>query len=266
MTGAKPEDRACKQLPSFEIIGHGGAGAFYPGNTRDAILTGLRLGVDRIEFDLMAAGDGQLVLVHDLRHTDEEGLIHRTSISPVDLLKRILPGFITFDEAVELTKGKAPLLLDVKVPGFEPALISSIKRHQLEDDIHISCTNPRTIKRLRAAFPTMPIGLSTGHRPTGGALEYGRWVTGKILRAIGPFPLLITMRWCGANEIMLHRHLVSRRVVRAFHRRGHKVFAWTVDKPNEIKRVASCQVDGIISNRPDLVQELLRPDQVAGRY
>jgi glycerophosphoryl diester phosphodiesterase len=251
---------------SFEIIGHGGAGAFYPGNSREALLTGLRLGVDRIEIDLLAAGDGQLVLVHDLQLTDEEGLIHKTATSPVELLRRILPGFMTFDESVEITRGRVPLLLDVKAPGFEPALIASIKRHQLENDIHISCTNPRTIKRLRRAFPIMPIGLSSGHRPTGGALVYGRRVTRRILRAIGPLPLLAAMRWCGANEIMLHRHLVSRHVVRAFHRRGHKVYAWTVDKPNEIKRIAACQVDGIISNRPDLVQELLRPDKVAGRY
>ena len=265
MAGAKAANTS-NSGSALEIVGHGGAGAFYPGNTRDALLTGLRLGVDRIEFDLMAAGDGQLVLVHDLRHADEEGLIHKTATSPVELLKRILPGFITFDEAVEITRGRVPLLLDVKVPGFEPALITAIKRYHLEDDAHISCTNPRTIKRLRKAFPAMPIGLSTGHRPTGGALEYGRWVAGKILRAIGPFPLLIAMRWCGANEIMLHRHLVSRRVVRTFHRRGHTVYAWTVDKPAEIKRIAACQVDGIISNRPDLVQDLLRPEMVAKRY
>jgi glycerophosphoryl diester phosphodiesterase len=266
VTGDNAEDRASTRSPSFEIVGHGGAGAFYPGNTRDALLTGLRLGVDRIEFDLMTAGDGQLVLVHDLQHADEEGVIHKTATSPVELLKRILPGFITFDEAVELTKGKVPLLLDVKVPGFEPVLIASIKRHELEDEIHISCTNPRTIKLLRKAFPAIPIGLSTGHRPTGGALVFGRPIAGTILRAIGPFPLLTAMRWCGANEIMLHRHLVSRRVVRAFHRRGYKVYAWTVDKPNEIKWIAACQVDGIISNRPDLVQDLLRPERVAGRY
>ncbi len=266
MTAVNTANRSSNGSSSFEIVGHGGAGAFYPGNTRDALLTGLRLGVDRIEFDLMVAGDGQLVLVHDLQHADEEGLIHKTATSQVELLKRILPGFVTFDEAIELINGRVPLLLDVKVPGFESKLIAAINRHQLADEIHISCTNPRTIKRLRAAFPAMPIGLSTGHRPTGGALEYGRWVTGRILRAIGPFPLLITMSWCGATEIMLHRHLVSRRVVRAFHRRGHRVYAWTVDKPNEIKRIAACQVDGIISNRPDLVQDLLRPGQVTGRY
>jgi glycerophosphoryl diester phosphodiesterase len=265
VTGNKKEQTAT-QGTSFEIVGHGGAGAFYPGNSREALLTGLRFEVDRIEIDLMAARDGELVLVHNRRHADEEGIIHKTARSPVELLKQILPGFLTFDEAVEMTRGRVPLLLDVKVPGFEPELIASIQRHQLEDVVHISCTNPRTIRRLRHAFPTMPIGLSTGHRPTGGALVVGRWITGKMLRAIGPIPLLVAMHWCGANEIMIHRQLVSRRVVSAFHRRGHKVYAWTVDKPNEIKRVAACQVDGIISNRPDLVQELLRPDKVAGRY
>lgn len=250
----------------IEIVGHGGAGAFYPGNSRDALLTGLRLGVDRIEFDLMMAADNQLVLVHDLEHTDENGLIHKTVAAPVSVLQRILPGFLTFDEAVEITKGRVPLLLDVKVPGFEQVLIESIRRHGIERDINISCTNPRTIRRLRAAFPDMPIGLSTGHRPTGGALIYGRWVAGNLLRAIGPFPLLITMSWCGANEIMLHRLLVSRRVVRAFHRAGHRVYAWTVDDPGEIQKMASCGVDAIISNRPDLVQEVLRPGMAARRH
>jgi glycerophosphoryl diester phosphodiesterase len=250
----------------IEIVGHGGAGAFYPGNSREALLTGLRLGVDRIEFDLMMAADNQLVLVHDPEYTDEVGVIHQTVTAPVSVLQRLLPGFLTFDEAVEITKGRAPLLLDVKVPGFEHLLIESIRRHGIEHDINISCTNPRTIRRLRAAFPEMPIGLSTGHRPTGGALVYGRWIAGKILRAIGPFPLLITMSWCGADEIMLHRLLVSRRVVRAFHHAGHRVYAWTVDRPGEIQKMAACGVDAIISNRPDLVQEILRPEPVARHH
>ena len=50
---------------SVEVVGHGGAGDFFPGNSRQSIEKALDLGVDRIEFDVQRAAGDQIVLVHD---------------------------------------------------------------------------------------------------------------------------------------------------------------------------------------------------------
>ena len=52
---------------SVEVIGHGGAGFYFPGNSRQSIERALEIGVDRIEFDVQRSAGDELVLVHDDR-------------------------------------------------------------------------------------------------------------------------------------------------------------------------------------------------------
>ena len=58
----------------------------------------------------------------------------------------------------------------------------------------------------------------------------------------------------------LSRRLVtSPRVVRRIHRYGWKVFVWTVNREVEMKKLASWDVDGIITNYPDRAKSCLAP-------
>jgi glycerophosphoryl diester phosphodiesterase len=50
-------------------------------------------------------------------------------------------------------------------------------------------------------------------------------------------------------------------VVQFFHEHDYPVYAWTVDNPFMMKRVVSCRVDGVISNRPDQVVDVTRPNR-----
>jgi len=238
---------------TFEIVGHGGAGAFHKGNTRDAIQAALRFDIDRIEIDLRRAGDGTLVLVHDEALRMPDGKKRPVDRMTMAEIRAALPGAISFDEAVELIGGRVPLMIDLKLGGFEDELAAKIRQHRLADTAVVSCTDPRAIRKLRDAFPHMPIGLSTGHRPTGLLVRGGKSIAQNVLQDFIPFPLLVTMRWCGASAIMMHHHLIAPDVVQLFHEHDYRVYAWTVDNPFTMRRVVSCRVDGVISNRPDLV-------------
>jgi glycerophosphoryl diester phosphodiesterase/membrane-associated phospholipid phosphatase len=246
---------------AFEIVGHGGAGSFYPGNGRRAILASLQFDIDRIEFDLRLAGDGELVLVHD--EALETAPKQRTPVNKLttDTIRELLPDLLTFDEVVELVAGRASFMIDVKLGGYENELIAAINRHGLADTAVISCTDPRAIRKLRRALPTMPIYFSTGYRLLGAILHGGKPVTPEILQDFAPGPLLAIMRMCGASGISLHYHLVAPDVVQFFHDHGYQVYAWTVDRPMMMKRMHAARVDGIISNRPDLVVDVVRPSR-----
>jgi glycerophosphoryl diester phosphodiesterase/membrane-associated phospholipid phosphatase len=243
----------------FEIVGHGGAGAFHKGNSRDAILTAMQFDIDRIEFDVRQAGDGRIVLVHDPALTMPDGSRRSVDSMTIDEIRRALPGTITFEEAVELIGGRLPIMIDLKLGGFEADLAEAIQRHNLVETAMISCTNPRAIKKLRKEFPRMAIGLSTGYRPFGLLVHAGRRVSQNVLQDFVPYPLLMTMRWSGASAIMIHHHLIAPDVVQFFHEHDFPVYAWTVDNPFMMKWVVSCRVDGVISNRPDQVVDVTRP-------
>ncbi|MGH2550596.1 MAG: glycerophosphodiester phosphodiesterase family protein, partial [Thermomicrobiales bacterium] len=243
----------------FEIVGHGGAGGFYPGNGRRAIETSLHFDIDRIEFDLRQSGDGELVLVHDEALKTARGGMTPVNQLSTETIRGILPDLLTFDDVVALVNGRKPFMVDLKLGGFEDDLIAAINRLGIAESVVISCTHPRAIRRLRKAFPDMTICLSTGYRPLGALLHVGKPVTSGILQDFAPMPLIAAMRFCGASAISLHHHLVAPDVVQVFHDHDYPVWAWTVDRPQIMKRMLAARVDGIISNRPDLVIDVVRP-------
>ncbi|MGH2533780.1 MAG: glycerophosphodiester phosphodiesterase [Thermomicrobiales bacterium] len=243
---------------NVEVVGHGGAGDFYPGNSRQAIKKALELGVDRIEIDVQQSADRELVLVHDDKIRIASGKLRLVSTIPTADLRTSLPGLLTLDEAIELIAGRAPLLLDVKQRRDEDLVIRSIRRHGLETHSSVSSTDGRLLLRLRRVYPRMRLGLSTGHWSAGAPTRLGRAIATGLLRALAPYPVIAAVKTCGATEVMLYHRICTRYVVNTFHKRDIRINAWTVDRPTSIRRIVGLGVDGIITNRPDLVWEELK--------
>lgn len=239
-----------------EIVGHGGAGDFYPGNSRESIELALKIGVDRIEIDVQLSADGDLVLVHDERLDISGRKVPIDEISTRQL-RTLLPGFLTLAEAIEVIGNRAPLLLDVKLPGYESALIRAICDFDLASTTIVSSTHLLVIQRLRRAFPELRLGLSTGHMATWHRYGITRRMSSMALQVLTPVPLIQAARLARATDVMIQHRVCTPWLVRKAHASGIKVYAWTVDRPLAIKRVRQHGVDGIISNRPDLVWEAL---------
>lgn len=222
-----------------------------------AMEVALAIGVDRLECDLQLAADGTLVLIHDDQVRLPSGERRRVrSLSTADL-RAALPGLLTIDELVELVAGRAPLMLDVKRSGYEPEVIAAIARHGLAADSSVSSTYLAVLLRIGRSFPTMRIGLSTGHIATGAPTRVGRRIAVGTMRQALPRILPPLLARVGAAETMLHHHVVTRKLVEALHADGRRVNVWTVDREPAIERALALGVDGIISNRPDLVDQTL---------
>ncbi|MEA2512987.1 MAG: glycerophosphoryl diester phosphodiesterase, partial [Thermomicrobiales bacterium] len=162
-----------RDRPRIEVIGHGGAGDFYPGNSRESIEQALKIGVDRIEIDVQRSADGDLVLVHDKAFA-----IHGRK-TPADEIttsqfRRMLPGLLTLDDLVEINSANVPLLLDVKLPGYEDEVLEAIRRHGVEERAVLSTTFAVTARRFARLAPGLPraigyprdrLGVSNLHWP-----------------------------------------------------------------------------------------------------
>ncbi len=242
--------------PRIEVIGHGGAGDFFPGNSRESIEQALRIGVDRIEIDVQRSADGDLVLVHDERFV-VNGRKTPTEEITTDQFRRLLPGLLTLDELADLNQTNVPVLLDVKAPGYEPELISAIRRYGWANTASASSTHGIVLWRLKRAFPDLRLGLSTGHMATAITTRPVRYVMTHALRLVTPRPLALAMRGFGATETMIQHRVCTERLVHIVHNSGRLVNVWTVDRPEQMRRFIAMGVDGIISNRPDLVKEAL---------
>jgi glycerophosphoryl diester phosphodiesterase len=268
---SQPQEHTSKAWPrttsaegwekSFLCIGHGGAAAHAPANTRRSLELALEMGADVVEFDVRPCRDG-LVLVHDETVAEPDGpprLIAECTLADLRTGggKDRLP---VLYEALDLLKGRALLNLDLKAAGWEEAVLDALRDRDMLQDTLISSLVPDSLRRLRALEPAALTGYSYPE-DRGGASQkaYLKPVVDLAVAAMRrtlPYRLPSMMARAAANAVMLNYRIVSPAAVRAVHGLGGKVFVWTVDEPLLMQRVRAMGVNGITSNYPDLLASL----------
>ncbi|MDQ3779844.1 MAG: glycerophosphodiester phosphodiesterase [Chloroflexota bacterium] len=240
----------------MEVICHRGAAAYHPGNSLASFEAALAMGCDRIECDLHVTADRVLVLAHDSSVRLDDGNEQPIRALPASTVCSPATGIITFDELAARV-GSVPLMIDIKQRGYETETIAAIQEHQLHRTSSVSSTHASTLHQIRAAFPTMRAGLSTGHWVSTVAFRGGHEVTKGLLRLTVPLPLIVALRLTGATEVNLQFEVATRPLVRMLHMGGWRINLWTVNHRTAIERAIDIGVDGIISNRPDLVAKIV---------
>ena len=221
------------------VIGHRGAAAVAPENTRAALEAGVAAGADVVEFDIspglrLAHSDGEL---------------------PAEELE--------LDVALELLADRAVgLHLDVKLPGYEAEVVDAVRRHGLGDRALVSTAFAVTSRRVAALAPELPVAigyprdrLNASNLPWPQPLQRAG---AAALRSAMPVRIPPLLRWAHANTLSLHHTLCSPAAVASAHRFGAPVLAWTVNDPDGVRRVTNAGVDGIVSDDPEMALATLR--------
>lgn len=222
-------------------VGHKGAHAVVPGNTLASFRMALATDVDMIEFDVLPARDGRLVLAHDYEDRDSRELV--TFEEGLDHLAGAEYGHLEFD-------------VDMKLPGYEGAVADALRSRGLWDRALVSTVWEQSLERLGELAPGLRRGWSvprarrdytTGRLtvlPAYAMLAYGRRVMpGRAERML---------RSGGCEAIMAYFRLVTPALVDAVRGAGGQLYAWTVDEPDRITRLTALGVDGVITNDPRL--------------
>lgn len=244
----------------MEIVGHGGAGDFYPGNGLSSLQKAMELGVDRIEVDVQISADGVLVLCHD------EDLVicgqnRPVSELPLTAIRDTLDGLLTLDEAIELTGDAAPLMIDMKLNGYESEIAAAIRRHDIADETIVSSTWALSLQAVRERAGGVRLALSTGHMATVIRRELANELFSALLSAGSIAPSIVVAKVIGAEFLSVNHRICSRPFIGAAQKSGLKIYPWTVNHPTRIRQMVERGVDGIISNRPDLVAEQVAENQ-----
>lgn len=150
------------------VISHRGEHLHHPENTLPAFQAAINAGADFFEVDVRTTSDGKLVLMHDQsvnRTTNGTGLVHSLSFAQMRLLdagSKFSPAFAgtrvpTFDEALELARGKIGVYVDTK-DADPQLLIDTIYRHHMEGHVVIY-GDPfflHDVEKLQPALRVMP--------------------------------------------------------------------------------------------------------------
>ena len=230
-------------------IAHRGASALAPENTMSGFETALELGADALELDLHLTRDNEIVVIHDYtldRTTDGSGPVHERSLEELKRLdagRWFGPAFAgeripTLSEVLDRFVGKVPLALEVKAgstffPGIEEKVVSALRERAAIDQAAVASFDHYALRRLKEIEPTIRTA----------ALLVGRPVSLSALA--GP---------AKADGLALEASFVTKTEVEACRAAGLHIVVWVVNDPVQMRHFIGLGVDGIITDRPDLLR------------
>lgn len=241
------------------LVAHRGGGRLAPENTLEAFRAAVvDWDADMLEMDVRLTRDGEVMVIHDAavdRTTDGTGAVSSFSLQEIQRLDagaRFLdpagtPSFrgrgvrVPRFEDVLTAFPDVRMNVEAKEPQVAGPLVEVIRRHRAESRVLVAAEYERARASVRGYEG--PWGASRHH-----VLFF--WLLHRLPGG-GPYTpgadiLQVPETWKG-------RHIVTPRFIQAAHARNLPVQVWTVDDPDDMRRLLSWGVDGIQTDRPDLL-------------
>jgi glycerophosphoryl diester phosphodiesterase len=241
---------------SIWTIAHRGASGHAPENTMAAFRRAVELGAHFIETDLQITRDAQVIAIHDFtldRTTSGKGQVH---LLPLDQIRSLDAGaWYGESEAATFSGERVPSLkeildfakehdvifyLEIKSGpawGIEHAVVAALRDQNASARVVILSFDPATLDSVHRLDGTMMTGFLCEH-PSNDLVE-------RTVRA-------------GARQLVARGDLITPDEVEKAHRAGLQVVAWTINEPDQMRRLIATDVDGIITDYPDRLLSVLR--------
>lgn len=248
--------------PRPRFFAHRGRSATYPENTLPAFEAAMALGIVYLELDVWASRDGQVVVHHDETLQRTCGDPRRVSdvrgeeLAALDAGHgftqdgRIFPfrgqgiGIPSLEEVLRRYP-EAMVTVEIKQeePPIEELVMEVVRKTGSEERVLLASENTVILKRARAVCGGIPTnmgqgevaefihwvqrGCPAGYRPPGAALQ--------IPEEYGPV------------------RLVTETTLKAAHGAGLEIHVWTVNRPEDMRRLLDLGVDGLMTDYPELL-------------
>lgn len=228
----------------FLCIGHRGARGHAPENTLLSIDTGIRLGAGMIEFDVQRCVD-ELVVIHDLRLERTTNGQGRVGHARYDELRRLDAGsgqhIPSLREVLDLVGARVALNIELKSADGTAAQVAQVLRGVIGDgwsteQFLVSSFHLPELYEFKQSLPEVPVA----------ALVYGV-----------PLDWAACATELGAQALNLSAEFADARLVADAHGRGLKVYAYTVNHPEDIAALRAAGLDGVFSDYPDRVAKAI---------
>ncbi|GEP39738.1 hydrolase [Nocardioides psychrotolerans] len=257
--------RPTSTISDVDVVAHRGSSGAAPENTLAAVRLALRQRADVVENDIQRTADGELVIVHDTtltRTTDVEqvfpgrapwnvGDFTLAEIKQLDAGSWFDPAFAgervpTLREWVEAIGGRAGMLLEPKAPALYPGIdieldkelrsMPAFRSALMRDDVVVQSFDHEWLHGYKDLAPDVPVGLLFGTRPTSAQVtEAATWAE-QVNPALG---------------------VSEQATIDQVHQAGMEIHVWTVNTGQDMRRAARWGVDGIITNYPQVLRDIV---------
>ncbi|MGD2040107.1 MAG: glycerophosphodiester phosphodiesterase [Anaerolineae bacterium] len=249
------------------VMAHQGGNGLWPDNTLYAFERAAALGVDVLEMDIHSTADGVLVVMHDStvdRTTDGHGAIQDMTLAEFQALDAAYHW--TADEGqsypyrgqgiaapalAEVFAAYPEMAMNIEIKQAEPSIAAPlcqlIRDYGLENQVLIASFHQKAIEEFRQACPE--VATAAGQNEV-----IALFALSKVFVESAYSPAAQALQ---VPEYRSGLHVITPRFVEAAHRRKLQVHAWTINEVGDMQRMLDLGVDGIITDYPDQLLELL---------
>lgn len=227
-------------VPDVKVITHRANALGAPENSLPALQNSIRAGADMAEIDVQLTADGHVVVLHDadlMRVAGDPRRLARLTLDEVRSLQLhtdqpLAPNQLRvplLSEMLDAARGRIGLLIELKQYGFDPALLEKtvrvIRKHDMAAEVQLMSLSAEAVRQAAIEAPEIRRG-------------YLALATVGNLQALAVDFLAL-----------FHRKATPHRI-RTAHAAGQCVYAWTVNRTEDIVGSVESGVDGIITDEP----------------
>ncbi|SES66554.1 glycerophosphoryl diester phosphodiesterase [Oceanobacillus limi] len=255
------------------VIAHQGGEHLAPSSTMEAFKNAMELGVDVIEFDVHMTKDGHLVAIHDPtvdRTTNGQGRVNDMTLEEIQSLdaatyfkdengqNNYLNQGVHIPTVEEIFTAIPDMRWNIEIKDSnDPKLYRPIaeklwvmiKNHNVEDDVLIASFDQAIIDMVQEI--SKDEALVSGGRK-------------EVTKFVGLHKFYLNgLYWPSVEAVQVPTqegsfNLMDKKLIRGANQIGMDVHYWTINEPETMQQLIELGADGIITDRPDLLLELLQ--------
>jgi len=254
-------------LPYPLVIAHQGGDGLWPGDTLYAYEHAAELGVDVLEMDLHITSDGVLVINHDEtvdRTTDGTGEIEKMTLAEI---KALDAGYdwssddgetfpyrgmgITIPTLEEIFQTFPDYHMTIEIKTTERSMATPfcemIRAYNMQDKVLVASFHDERMEEFREVCPE--VATSSARQETTVFVLLSKAFLGRLYSPAF-YALQVPEESSGIT-------VMTAQFVRAAHERNLRVEPWTIDDPEQMIQYIDWGVDGIMTDRPDVMLKVL---------
>jgi glycerophosphoryl diester phosphodiesterase len=222
-------------------IGHRGAKGYEPENTFVSFQKALDMQVDGIELDVHLSADGEIIVIHDEtidRTTNGKGFVNELSLRELNAFridgKYEIP---TLKEVFDLVNQDCFINIELKSYEATDKVVSLIEKYVAKrawkyDRFLVSSFDWNALQQVAFLNDQIPIGVLT-ETDLDLALAFAKFIQ--------------------AKSIHPHFHLLTKENTAQMQEKGLQVFPWTINELEDIQKIKTFNVNGIITDFPNRI-------------
>lgn len=242
----------------FIIIAHRGASYYYPENTMAAFEGAVEMNAEMIEIDILLSKDGVPVVFHDEKlraHSNGRGFVKNKTLEELQALdagswydERFADQHIpALEEVLDFASGTIAVNIEIKKEvvsnqrkgGVEEKCLELVREYNMEKYVLFSSFDYRAVKHLKELDSEIPV-----------ALLYNRLQSKRKL----PHELIEEYK---ADAFNCSYREYTRKRVANLREHGIPSFVYTVDTESRMRKLIAAGVNGIFTNKPDLLRRVV---------